>query len=104
FEAEPAVAGYGSNPVQPGPIVVGNTSIGTAVTNTFSILSVGTASLQVSDPTVGGDNPAEFSVVAPSFPLTIAAGGSRTVTVGCAGNSVGSHSATLTLSTSDPAK
>lgn len=103
FESDPAVPVYGSNPVQPGPVVVGNTSVGVPVTNTFTILSVGNATLQVSNPTLGGANPARFSVLSPAFPLSISPGGSRQVEVQCDGNAVGDYTATLTLSTNAPA-
>ncbi|MBK8987616.1 MAG: beta-propeller fold lactonase family protein [Chloroflexi bacterium] len=100
FEAEPAVAGYGSTPVQPGPIVIGNTSVGVPITNTFAIFETGNTTLTVSNPTLGGANPAEFAVLTP-FPLNIP-NGSRTVVLQCNGTAVNNHSATLTLSTNDP--
>jgi predicted outer membrane repeat protein len=101
FEADPAVAGYGSDPVQPGPIVVGNTSVGVPISNTFTILSVGNTTLQVSNPTFGGANPSEFEVLT-AFPLNISAGGSEEVTLQCAGSAVGDYTATLTVSSSAP--
>ncbi|MFO7682342.1 MAG: choice-of-anchor D domain-containing protein, partial [Chloroflexota bacterium] len=100
FEAEPAVAGYGSTPVQPGPIPIGNTSVGVPITNTFTIFETGNTTLTVSNPTIGGANPAEFAVLTP-FPLNIDSG-SRTVVLQCNGLAVGSHSASLTLNTNDP--
>ncbi len=103
FEADPAVPAYGSNPVQPGPIVVGNTSVGTPVSTVFTMLSVGNATLQVDNPTLGGANPSEFSVVSPTFPQSISAGGNEDVTVQCQGSAVGDHTATLTFSTNAPA-
>jgi predicted outer membrane repeat protein len=103
FEADPAVPAYGSDPVQPGPIVVGNTSVGTPVSTVFTMLSVGNATLQVDDPTLGGANPSEFSVVSPAFPQSISAGGHEDVTVQCQGSAVGDYTATLTFSTNAPA-
>ncbi len=102
FETDPLVAGYGSNPVQPGPVVVGSTSVGVPVTNTFTILSVGNTTLQVSNPTLGGANAAEFAVLT-SFPQNINAGSSRAVELECAGSTVGDFTATLTLDTNAPA-
>ncbi|MCL4263209.1 MAG: beta-propeller fold lactonase family protein [Anaerolineae bacterium] len=103
FEADPAVPAYGSDPVQPGPIMVGNTSVGTPVTKTFTILSVGNATLQVENPTLGGANPSEFAVLSPAFPQSISAGGNRQVVVQCNGSAIGDPTATLTFSTNAPA-
>ncbi|MCB8978808.1 MAG: beta-propeller fold lactonase family protein [Ardenticatenaceae bacterium] len=101
FEADPAVAGYGSTPIQPGPINLGNTSVGATITTTFTIFETGNTTLTVSNPAIGGANPGEFSVLA-AFPLNIASG-SQDVTLRCNANVVGSHTATLTLNTNDPA-
>lgn len=101
FEADPAVAGYGSTPVQPGPINLGNTSVGVPINTTFTIFETGNTTLTVSNPTIGGANPGEFSVLT-AFPLNIASG-SQDVELRCNANAVGSRTATLTLSTNDPA-
>lgn len=103
FEADPALPAYGSNPVQPGPVVVGNTSVGVPVTNTFTILSVGNTTLTVENPTLAGANPSEFSVLSPAFPQSISAGGNREVVIQCAGSAAGNYTATLTLSSNAPA-
>ncbi len=103
FEADPAVPAYGSNPVQPGPIVVGNTSVGTPVSAVFTMLSVGNATLQVNNPTFGGANPSEFALLSPAFPQSINAGDNEDVTVQCNGSAVGDYTATLTFSTNAPA-
>ncbi|MBK7917767.1 MAG: beta-propeller fold lactonase family protein [Chloroflexi bacterium] len=100
YEADPAVAGYGSTPVQPGPINIGNTSVGVPITNTFTIFETGNTTLSVSNPTLGGANANEFAVLT-AFPLTIPSG-SRTVVLQCKATAVGSHTATLTLNTNDP--
>lgn len=100
FEADPAVPGYGSTPVQPGPILIGNTSVGAPISSSFTIFSTGSAALTVSNPTLGGANPGEFNVQT-AFPLTFSSG-SRTVTLGCNATAIGNHSATLTLNTNDP--
>ncbi len=101
FEADPAVPGYGSTPVQSGPILIGNTSVGAPISSSFTIFSTGSAALNVSNPTLGGANPGEFNVQT-AFPLTFSSG-SRTVNLGCNATAVGNHSATLTLNTNDPA-
>lgn len=102
FETDPLVPVYGSDPVPPGPVVVGNTSVGTAITNTFTILSVGNTSLEVSNPTLTGSGAGEFSVLT-AFPLTIDDGSSQKVVVQCAGSGIGDYTATLTVSSNAPA-
>ena len=101
FETDPLIPVYGSNPVQPGPIHIGNTSAGVAITNTFTILSVGNAPLEVSNPSFGGTNADEFAVQT-AFPLNISDGDSAQVVLICLGNAVGDHTATLTLDTNVP--
>ena len=102
FETDPLIAAYGSDPVQPGPVHVGNTSVGVGITNTFRILSVGNTTLEVSNPTLGGANPGEFNVQT-AFPLNINSGSSQLVLLECVGGMVGDHTATLTVDTNAPA-
>ncbi|HEU5100740.1 MAG TPA: beta-propeller fold lactonase family protein, partial [Roseiflexaceae bacterium] len=106
FESDPLIAGYGSTPVQPGPI-----DFGSAVANSGSadasltIIETGNATLQVGSPQFSGANAGDFSVKAPSpFPISIADGGAdRIVTLTCAPTGSGPRSATLGLDTNDPA-
>src|SRR6185369_5342188 len=60
FEDEPFIAGYGSTPVQPGPIDFGNTVINTMIDNSFSVFETGNATLQISNPQISGANAADF--------------------------------------------
>ena len=101
FETDPLIAVYGSDPVQPGPVHVGNTSVGVGITNTFRILSVGNTALEVSNPTLGGANPGQFNVQT-AFPLSINSGSSRLVLLECTGGTEGDLTATLTLDTNAP--
>jgi predicted outer membrane repeat protein len=105
FEADAFVAGYGSTPVQPGPLAFGATLNGTPVDTTFSIFETGNTTLNVSNPQFSGANAAEFAVKAVSpFPLNILDGGAAaTITLTCTPAGVGQRSATLTLTTNDPA-
>jgi predicted outer membrane repeat protein len=105
FENEPFVAGYGSTPVQPGPLAFGATMSGTPIDITFSIFETGNTTLHVSNPQFSGANAGEFAVKAVSpFPLDILDGGAAaTITLTCTPAGVGSRSATLTLATNDPA-
>ncbi len=106
FESDALVAGYGSTPVQPGPINFGNSIVNpaTALVATLSIFETGNKALQVSNPVFGGANPADFAIKAPSpFPLTINDGAAdQDVQLTCAPTAVGQRSATLTLTTNDP--
>jgi predicted outer membrane repeat protein len=105
FEDDPFVAGYGSTPVQPGPLAFGATINGTPIDTTFSIFETGNATLHVSNPQFSGANASDFAVKAVSpFPLDIPDGGAAaTITLTCTPGGVGTHAATLTLDTNDPA-
>jgi predicted outer membrane repeat protein len=107
FESDALVAGYGSTPVQPGPIPFGNTFATGAntVETTFSIFETGNTTLTVSNPQITGANAGDFTVKAPSpFPISIQDGfPERIVTLVCDPSAVGARTATLTLDTNDPA-
>jgi hypothetical protein len=71
FEADTIVAGYGSTPVQPGPIVVGSSIVGQGPINTtFNVFDTGTGPLKVNTPKLGDVNASDFTVD-PSLSLTI---------------------------------
>ena len=101
YEADPAVPGYGSTPVQGGTVNIGSTSVGTPVSGSFTVFQTGNAPLIVSNPTMGGTGAPQFTVMT-SFPLTLNSG-SQTVSVQCNATAVGVHTGLLTLSTNDPA-
>ena len=103
FEATPAVAGYGSVPVQPGPLAVGSATVGTTVSTNFSVFETGDATLQVSNPVFGGAQANEFALTG-GLPATLPDGAAaQLVTVACTPAAVGTRTATLTLTTNDPA-
>jgi CSLREA domain-containing protein len=102
FEAAYRYAGYGSTPIQPGPILAGSTTTGVPVTGSFTIFEVGNSELMVSDPLLSGQHPGTFSLVT-SFPLTIADGDPAVeVEISCLSNTAGTRTATLSLLTNDP--
>jgi 6-phosphogluconolactonase (cycloisomerase 2 family) len=106
FESDPLIAGYGSTPVQPGPIALGNATVNgvDTVDTTFTIFETGNATLTVSNPQFGGANASEFSIKSPAFPLNIPDGGAdQTVILSCKPGAVGQRTATLTLTTNDSA-
>ena len=105
FEDEPLVPGYGSTPVQPGPLDFGSSVVGGNAGAALVILETGNSTLQVNNPQFSGANAADFSL-APGgqFPLSIADGGAdKTVTLNCTPGAAGPRTATLTLHTNDPA-
>src|SRR6185436_12555204 len=58
----------------------------------------------ISSPQLGGANPADFTVVT-AFPISIVAGGAAVpAQVQCKPTNIGIRTATLTLTTNDPAK
>jgi CSLREA domain-containing protein len=102
FEAAYRYAGYGSTPIQPGPILVGTTTTGVSTTGSFTIFEVGNSELMVSNPLLSGQHPGTFSLVT-SFPLTIADGDPAVeVEISCLSNTAGTRTATLSLLTNDP--
>ena len=103
FEATPAVAGYGSVPVQPGPLAIGSATVGTTVSAKFSVFETGDATLQMSNPVFGGAQANEFALTG-GLPATLPDGAAaQLVTVACTPAAVGTRTATLTLTTNDPA-
>lgn len=69
FESDAQVSGYGSLPIPPGPVVIGNTSVGTPITNTIKVLNLGNIDLEISNPQIIGGDSEQFEVV--TFPSPI---------------------------------
>lgn len=103
IEAGTAAPGFGSDPVQPGPLDFGNATPTAPVTFVLTIIETGNRELTV-DAAISGPNAADFSIAsalpialpngAPDFPLQlVCAPGSDTP---------GLRTATLTLTTNDP--
>jgi CSLREA domain-containing protein len=102
YETVARFAGYGSTPIQPGPIFIGSTTAGALTSGTFTIFETGNADLILSQPIIGGEHAASFSL-ATSFPLTIPDGGpAAQVEIVCSSNTAGTRTATLSLLTNDP--
>jgi 6-phosphogluconolactonase (cycloisomerase 2 family) len=99
FESDIQVAGYGSIPVPPGPIVIGNTSVGTPITNTFTILDIGNVELEVDNPQITGNDPDQFEVVTP-FPVTTSF--QAEIVLRCLATAEGEFTALLAFTTSAP--
>lgn len=80
----------------------GNISAGSTTTRTFDISNAGPASLTVTGISMTDANASEFTLVsAPTFPLTLAANSSQTITVQFAPASVGLRTAVLNLASND---
>ncbi len=100
YEGDALKAGYGSTPVQPGPIDIGNVQVGTTGQTTFTIFSTGNKDLQVSAQ-LQGANANEFAIV--SFPSTISSTAPATISCSPTG-SPGARTAGLAVTTNDPAQ
>jgi predicted outer membrane repeat protein len=103
FEAAAPVAGYGSSPVQPGPISFGSVQFGQNQQAGFTAFNTGSAPLTLSNPQIAGANAADFAVVT-AFPQDIASNGSTPITLRCqpTGATPGSRTASFSFSTNDP--
>ncbi|MCB8943193.1 MAG: beta-propeller fold lactonase family protein [Ardenticatenaceae bacterium] len=100
-ENDGASPGFGSAPVQPGPLNVGSATVGMSVSNSLAAFETGNFELTLSSPTLSGANAGDFDVVT-AFPITIADGGAAAeIEVSCTPTAVGPRSATLTFNTSD---
>lgn len=99
-----AVAGYQSNPSPGSTLNVGSTRLSTTATTSITVSETGSANLAVSNPVISGANGSEFALSGISFPFYIADGGSpKSFNVTCTPTKGGLRTATLTLTTSDPA-
>ncbi|MBC6936213.1 MAG: right-handed parallel beta-helix repeat-containing protein, partial [Chloroflexi bacterium] len=105
-----AVPGYDSSPAPTATINVGTSTVGTPVTTTLTISETGNAPLDVGlfggslATAITGANAADFTITAPAFPFTIADGGAnQPITIQCIPGGEGLRSATLTLTSNDPA-
>ncbi len=81
---------------------MGNVNIGDYVQKTFIIENKGVSALNVADVTFAGDNAAEFTLYgAPSFPVSIAAGGSQSIVVEFKPTAAGLRKSVITITNSD---
>ncbi|GAB4580682.1 MAG: hypothetical protein Fur0022_34240 [Anaerolineales bacterium] len=98
FESDAQVSGFGSLPVPPGPVVIGNTSVGTPITNTILIINPGNIDLEISNPQITGADPGQFEVV--TFPSPIAY--QDEIVIRCLASAEGNFTALLGFTTSAP--
>ena len=106
-----ATPGYGSTPAPGGTIAVGSSNIGTPVSTNLNVFETGNATLTVGlqggtvATAITGANAADFTITSPAFPINIADGGAaQNVAVQCTPSAAGARTATLTLTTNDPAQ
>lgn len=103
LENDAAVAGFGSIPPAPGPIIIGTAIVNTSISGEFEVFNEGSAKLTVSSGTLGGANAGDFQVTT-AFPFDIVAGGAnKPIAITCTPSAVGVRTATLTLATNDTA-
>lgn len=99
MEREAAAAGYGSDPVQPGPIEFGSAIINTTIGTSFEVFETGNTTLNVSSPTLSGPHAGDFTA---PLGFSIADGANPVdVSLDCTPTGVGTRTATLTFSTND---
>lgn len=80
-----------------GSVNFGSTTVGTAVTKTFTVKNSGTASLTLSAPTL----PAGFALASSFGTSTVAAGGSTTFAVKLSATAAGSYSGKISFANND---
>jgi predicted outer membrane repeat protein len=103
-EADARIPGYGSDPIWPGPLSTGTTTVNTPVTATLEVFETGNATLTVGDPTFGGANAGEFDLVSPFVSFDIADGGAAVdIGIRCTPTAVGTRTASFSVTTNDPA-
>jgi predicted outer membrane repeat protein len=96
------VAGFGSDPIPPGPMDFGAVEWGNIQALALNVFETGNDTLNLSNPVIGGANPGDFLVATP-FPLVIPdGGGSLLVGLECNPQDYGVRTATLTFDTNDP--
>ncbi len=104
LENDAAKAGFGASPVQPGPIQLGSSTVGTPIDASLAVFNTGDAPLTIASAQIGGANAADFAV-ASGVPITIAPGAAQQpIGLRCTPSVANGRSATLTLSTNDPAR
>jgi predicted outer membrane repeat protein len=104
YEADTAKTGFGSEPVAPGPIVFGNTQVGSPVDAAFKVVETGNRALVVNG-AISGANAADFAILPGVFPMTIPDGApGQMVQLRCTPQAVGTRTAKLTLTTNDKDK
>jgi predicted outer membrane repeat protein len=99
-----AQPGFGSTPVQPGPIDFGVVQFGQEAQAGFLVYETGSYTLTLSNPSLGGSSPGEFALQT-AFPITLGDGDSnQVIALKCAplGPTEGERTAILTFETSDP--
>jgi 6-phosphogluconolactonase (cycloisomerase 2 family) len=103
FEAAAPVGGFGSSPVQPGPISFGNVQFGQNQQAGITVFNTGTAPLTLSNPQISGLNAVDFAVVT-NFPQTLGIGANVSLSLRCqpTGATPGSRTASFSFSTNDP--
>ena len=98
----PSAAGFGSNPVAPGPIAFGDTTVNTFKVVNLELFETGNLELNLSGFGLSGGNPTDFSV--PTAPIKILDGATAQLPVTCTPTALGIRTAILTFNTDDASK
>lgn len=98
------VPGFGSLPQAPGPIDFGTVLVGSTVERKLQISEQGNATLNVTNPVLGGAHPGDFSIGG-GFSLSLTNNHAPVdVSISCTPTAPGLRSATLQMNTNDPTK
>src|SRR5260370_10476036 len=90
----PPPSGSGQLSISPSSVVVGDVEVGTASTQTVTFSNAGTSSLTVSQAAVSG---ADFTATGQTFPVTLSAGQSTSLSVQFAPTVTGSTTGSVSL-------
>jgi CSLREA domain-containing protein len=94
--------GFGSAPAPGGTLNFGSVNLGSSATQNITVSETGSAALNVSLASLSGANAGDFSVT--GLPFKIIDGGAvRNIAVSCTPTAAGTRTATLSLTTDDPA-
>jgi predicted outer membrane repeat protein len=96
------VAGFASDPIAPGPIDFGQTTLSISKTLALTVVNTGNAVLTLSNLQQSGVNPTDF-LLKPALPKNVAVGGQMNFSLECTPLDVGLRTAIVTLTTNDPA-
>lgn len=98
----PTASGFASTPIPSTPLNLGSITLGSSASQNISVSETGTVALNVSLASLSGANAGDFSVSGLPFNI-IDGGAARNIGVTCTPTAAGTRTATLSLSTDDPA-
>ncbi|MCB9134594.1 MAG: beta-propeller fold lactonase family protein [Anaerolineales bacterium] len=98
FESDVQVAGFGSLPIPPGPVVIGNTSVGSPLVNSFLVIDAGNVELSLSNGHIIGGDSDQFELITSS----VSTSDTAEIYVRCLATAEGEFTSTLGFTTNVP--